>query len=356
LGHGAIDLTRREGAVIVGLDVGFGYTKTVRAEGVDVSPSVIGEWTPGAFRLSVDLGNRRDARVPEVVALDGRPYVVGERALRVAHRRFVGLSREWMAEPTFRVLALAALHRVLGEAGQRITIVTGLPVEDVDPHGDSVRRLLEGSHELRLEPHGRCWTVAIERVHVLPQPLGTVLAQGLDSRGHVADPAGFEGRVGVLDVGFRTTDYFTLDGLEVLPARSLTRNTGMADLLLDLSREVYRRWGVERDPHALDEATLRGVLQIGDAEVRLGPVLDPWLDRHADAIAAHARMLWGDQARDLRRLWITGGGSAVLGSRLTALAPHAAVVRQARIQNAVGYFRYGLRLARASETPAPVDR
>ena len=342
--------------MIVGLDVGFGYTKIATQAGVDITPSVVGEWTPGGFRLAADLDDGRDARAPEAVTLDGYTYVVGDRALRVAHRRFVGLSREWMAEPTFRVLALAALHRVLGEAGQMVTLVTGLPVEDVDPHGDSVRRLLEGSHELRLEPDGRWWTVTIERVHVLPQPLGTVLAQGLDSRGQVTDRAAFDGRVGVLDVGFRTTDYFTLDGLEVLPARCLTRNTGMVDLLLDLSREAYRRWGVERDPHALDEATLRGVFQIGGAEVRLGPVFDPWLDRHADAIAAHARALWGDQARGLRRLWITGGGGAVLASRLTALASHAAVVRHARIQNAVGYFRYGLRLARASETPAPVDR
>ena len=316
-------MTWQEVEVIVSLDVGFGYTKTVTAAGVDVCPSVVGEWTPGAFRLGAALGDGRDARGPEAVGLDGRAYVVGERALRVAHRRFVGLSREWMAQPTFRVLALAALHRVLGESGQAVTVVTGLPVEDVEPHGDTVRRQLEGPHELRLEPDARRWTVTIERVHVLPQPLGTVLAHCLDSRGHVADPTGLNVRAGVLDVGFRTTDYFTL---------------------------------VEVDPHALDEATLRGVLRIGGTEVRLGPVLDPWLDRHGEAIAAHGRMLWGDQARGLGRLWITGGGGAVLGSRLTALAPHAEVVRHARIQNAVGYFRYGTRLLRVGEAPVTVDR
>src|SRR5207247_2301727 len=50
-------------------------------------------------------------------------------------------------------------------------------------------------------------------------------------------------------------------------------------------REVfYRRWGVELDPHTLDEASLRGVLRIGDTEVRLAP----WLDRRAEAIAARA--------------------------------------------------------------------
>jgi hypothetical protein len=118
--------------VIVGLDIGFGYTKTVTGAGVDVSPSVVGEWTPGAFRLEAELREGRDAREPEAVGLGERTYVVGERALRVAHRRFVGLSREWMAQPTFRVLALAALHRGLGESGQAVTVVTGLPVEDVE--------------------------------------------------------------------------------------------------------------------------------------------------------------------------------------------------------------------------------
>ena len=32
------------------------------------------------------------------------------------------------------------------------------------------------------------------------------------------------------------------------------------------------------------------------------------------------------------------------------------VVRHARIQNAVGYFRYGMRLLKAGETPAAADR
>jgi hypothetical protein len=120
----------------------------------------------------------------------------------------------------------------------------------------------------------------------------------------------------------------------------------MADLLLDLGREIYQRWGIELDPHALDEPVLRGVLRIGGETVTLGAILEPWLDRHAEAIAAHARMLWGDGARGLARLWVTGGGGTLLGSRLRGLAPHAEIVRHARLQNAVGYFRYGQRLQR----------
>jgi len=330
--------------MIVGLDVGFGYTKRVTAGGTDVFPSVVGEWRPSGFRLGTGLdGAGRPAGI-EGVTVDGRSYAVGERALRFAHRRFVGLSRQWVDGAAFRVLALTALARGLERPGERVTIVTGLPVEDVEPHGATLRRQLEGDHAVQLEPGGRAWGVTIARVHVLPQPLGTVLAQLLDPRGQLGGPDGLEARVGVLDVGFRTTDYFTLDGLEVVPAHCLTRNTGMADLLLDLGREVYRRWGVEVDPHALDEPVLRGALQIGGDAVPLGAILEPWLDRHAEAIAAHARMLWGDGTRGLARLWVTGGGGALLGSRLQALAPHAEIVRHARLQNAVGYFRYGQRL------------
>jgi Actin like proteins N terminal domain len=163
-----------------------------------------------------------------------------------------------MDSAAFRVLTLAALARGLERPGERVILVTGLPVEDIEPHGATLRRQLEGEHEVRLEPGGRAWRVAIGPVHVVPQPLGTVLAQLLDARGQLSGREGLEGRVGVLDVGFRTTDYFTLDGLEVVPAHCLTRNTGLADLLLDLGREVYRRWGVEVDPHALDEPVLRG--------------------------------------------------------------------------------------------------
>jgi plasmid segregation protein ParM len=332
--------------MIVGLDVGFGYTKCVTARGTDVFPSVVGEWSSGGFRLGAGLGSLGRPDGIEGVTVDGRSYTVGERALRLAHRRFVGLSRSWVDGAEFRVLALTALVRTLEHPGEPVTLVTGLPVADVEPHGETLRRQLEGTHELQLEPGGRVWRVTIGRVRVLPQPLGTVLAQLLDPRGQLAGPEGLQVRVGVLDVGFRTTDYFTLDGLAVVPAHCLTRNTRMADLLLDLGREVYRRWGVEQDPHALDEPLRRGALHVGGDTVSLGALLEPWLDRHAEAIVAHARMLWGEGARGLARLWVTGGGGAVLGSRLQALASHAEIVPHARLQNAMGYFRYGQRLQR----------
>ena len=97
--------------MIVGLDVGFGYTKRVTAVGTDVFPSVVGEWRPGGFQLGAGLEGAGQPDGIEGVTVDGRGYAVGERALRLAHRRFVGLSRQWMDSVAFRVLALTALAR-----------------------------------------------------------------------------------------------------------------------------------------------------------------------------------------------------------------------------------------------------
>jgi plasmid segregation protein ParM len=243
---------------------------------------------------------------------------------------------------------LTALARLVPAPGESLMVVTGLPVEDVERHGTAVRRQLEGVHGLVLHPGARRWTARVEQVHVVPQPLGTVLSQLLGAQGELLELTALRTRLGVLDVGFRTTDYFTLDGLEVLPAQCLTRNTGIADLLLDLSREIYRRWGAEVDPHALDHSAVDGTLRVGGESISLAPVLEPLLDRHAEAIAAHARMLWGDQARGLSRLWLTGGGTALLGARLLGIAPHAEPVKNPRLQNSAGYFRYGLRLHRST--------
>ncbi len=335
--------------MLVGLDLGFGYTKTVTASGHDAFPSVVGDWIPAGFQLGGGLDHAGD---PALV-VDGRAWLVGERALRAAPRPCMGLGRAWVTTPPYRVLALAALRRCLPGAGRRVTLVTGLPVEDFAPHAEAVRRALEGPHTLETRPAGERWTVTVEAVHVVPQPLGTVLSQVLDDQGALADPAAAAARVGVVDVGFRTTDYFTLEGFEVLPAQCLTRPTGMADLWLELSRELYRQHGLALDPHALDAPALAGTLQVAGRTVDLTRTLAPLLDRQAEAIAAHARMLWGDEARGLARLWLTGGGAQLLGPRLCRLAPHARLVATPRLGNALGYYRYGRRLLQmASAGPA----
>ena len=110
--------------------------------------------------------------------------------------------------------------------------------------------------------------------------------------------------------------------------------------------EIASRYGVETDPHALNDVVLRKTLPVGARTVDITGIVEPLLDRHAEAILAHGRMLWGDEARGLQVLWMTGGGAQLLGARLQQLAPHATLVANATIQNAVGYYRFGCHLVK----------
>lgn len=327
--------------MLLGIDIGFGFTKTITRFGADAFPSVVGDWTPS----EVHIGGF-DPTDLEALRYEGRQYLVAERALKLASRRFVDLSREWLDTVPYRILALNAIRRRVPESGPPVSVVTGLPVGDILQHVPTVKRRLEGTHKLEILPERQAWEVTIADVHVLPQPLGTVFSQVLDDHGNLTDPRQAESRIGVLDIGFRTSDYFTLQGFEVIPAQCLTRNSGIAELLLDVSREIAGRYGVEADPHGLNDALLRRSLPVGPHTVDITAIVDPLLDRHAEAILAHGRMLWGDEARGLQVLWLTGGGAQLLGARLQPLAPHATLVANPRIQNAVGYYRFGCRLAK----------
>jgi hypothetical protein len=108
--------------------------------------------------------------------------------------------------------------------------------------------------------------------------------------------------------------------------------------------EAPRHWAWRSIPTRSTSRCSGAFSGIGSESVPLDGIIEPWLDRHAEAIAAHARMLWGDGARGLARVWVTGGDGALLGSRLQSLAPHAELVRHARRQHVVGHFRYGQRL------------
>lgn len=328
--------------MLFGLDLGFGFTKSVCKFGSDAFPSVVADWTPN----EVTIGGGFDRKDLDALMYQGRQYVIGVRALKVSKRPLVGLNREWLTTVPYQLLALQAIRRRVRESGGLATVITGLPVDDLAAHSATVKRQLEGTHKVEVLPEGTPWEITIQEVRVLPQPLGTVFSQVMDDTGVITDASLADARLGVLDIGFRTSDYFTLHGFEVIPGECLTRNSGMAELTLDVSREIGKRYGVEIDPHAMNDSVLRRTVKIADKQVDISATVDSLLDRHADAIAAHARMLWGDQARSLEVLWLTGGGAQLLGARLQQIAPHAKLVANSRIQNALGYYRFGCRLSR----------
>ena len=75
------------------------------------------------------------------------------------------------------------------------------------------------------------------------------------------------------------------------------------------------RYRLETDPHGLSDLVPLDALPVGRHVIDIAGLVEPFLDRHAEAILAH--------------LWMTGGGAQLLGARLQHLASHATLVANA---------------------------
>jgi len=333
--------------MVVGLDIGYGHVKTVTMHRIDAFPSVLAPWPGEGFRVESGAGPNG----PGGLRHRGARYLIGDPALRLASRRWVTLDRDWAVSDGYQALLLNALARVGVPSGAEVRLVTGLPVGDLERQAGPARQRLLGTHQIELLPTGARWDVTVSEVAIMPQPFGTLLGLVLDHDGGLQDPTLAERRVGILDIGFLTTNYLVADRLEVVVAQSFSRNSGMAHLLRDLGRAIQTEYGIERDPHDLDEAALRGRLTVSGHAIDLAPLLAPLLTDHAEAILAPASMLWGP-VQALDAVLVTGGGGPVLAPQLEGLGPHVRLVPNARLANATGYYRYGRRVfSRTRQAP-----
>src|SRR5712691_3548916 len=104
--------------MLLGVDIGFGFSKTVTRFGADTFPSVVGDWTPA----EVQIGGF-DRAMFEALGYQGRQYLVGDRALNLTRRLFVDLSRQWFETVPYRLLTLNAIRRRVPKSGLSVAVV-----------------------------------------------------------------------------------------------------------------------------------------------------------------------------------------------------------------------------------------
>jgi plasmid segregation protein ParM len=107
---------------VIGLDIGYGYTKAVGSNGIATLPSVIGPAV--TIKYHDDLADNGRGLTLEA---GGKAWFVGQQARLQSPFTICPRARERDPE-VVRLLALAALHQVHA-TGDTVRMVTGLPVE-----------------------------------------------------------------------------------------------------------------------------------------------------------------------------------------------------------------------------------
>jgi len=332
---------------ILGIDIGFGFTKATNGQESLVFKSVLGEAADIQFKENI-LG-AGDVEEHLQVEHEGKSYFVGELAERQSNVRFFTLDQSQFIGSFAKTLALTAASRLV--AGHiPVNLVTGLPIGYYRQYKDELSSLLTGNHSVIFsDPQGnkKEKVININKVRVIPQPFGSLFNVMLNDLGDLGDKRLVKEKIGIIDVGFRTSDYTVSDKMRYSERGSRTTDSGIARAFGVIAAKLREKSGVNVELYRLYEAVDRGSIKIRGKEYDLAALTEQVFQQLATTVANEVDRLWVDEW-DMDLMVITGGGGAVLAKHLQPLlkgeilAPKTS--SDARLNNVKGYWKFGKHL------------
>lgn len=323
----------------IGLDMGYGFIKVNNGRDGYTFPSVIGESTT---EPPMSLGFRKVPVTEDLrVTIKGKSYFLGDLAIRhsvIAHR---GLSPTRYEGDDLKVLFLSALSLYCHESLNRFFVVTGLPPGRMHMASDLIEHL-HGDHDLIRQTGGKRenFNIRIEGIEVVPQPIGTYWSTVLDNRGQLRpDHPMLNGRVGIIDIGFRTSDFATVIDGDYSPAFSRTVPIGMSNGYDAVSAALATQYGLERETYTLDEAVISGTVNVSGRQVDISSARDVIFKDLATKLLVEARSMW--QMEEYDHILLTGGGGQIMERYLRPAILQLVLVNDPVTANARGYYAWG---------------
>ena len=332
---------------ILGIDIGFGFTKATNGKDTLVFKSVLGEATDIQFREPVLDGGPLEEHLQ--VDVDGKSYFVGELAERQSNVRFFTLDQSQFISRFAKTLALAAAARLIGSY-LPINLVTGLPIGYYRDHKDELAGILQGEHKVAFtDQSGKRQekSININKVRVIPQPFGSMFNLMLNDQGEISDPRLVKEKIGIIDIGFRTSDYTIADQMRYSERGSRTTDSGIARAFNVIASKLREKSNVNIELYRLYDAVARGTIKIRGKEYDLRELTEQVFAQLATSVANEVDRLWADDW-DIDSMVITGGGGAVLAKHLQPLLKGQVVALDpavdARLYNVQGYRKFGRHL------------
>ena len=328
---------------VIGIDIGFGFTKATNGKETMTFKSVYGDAAEIQFKENLlDRARREDNLHIEV---DGNAHFVGDLAERQSTVRYFTLDQNQLVGNFAKILCLAAMSRMV-EPNDPVKLITGLPIKFFKGHKDQLAQLLTGRHSIATtSPEGERVEMVINvvQVKVIPQPFGSMFNLMLNDAGEGGDRRFLQEKVGVIDIGFRTADYTIANRTKYLERGSRTTDSGISQAFAILANKLQESSGVSIELYRLFEAVDKGSIKIRGKTYDLAKSKERVFNQLATDIANEVNRLWADEW-DIDSIVISGGGGAVLApflkpqleGNVLALDPAA----DARLNNVRGYFKY----------------
>jgi len=328
---------------IIGIDVGFGFTKAYNGKNSVIFKSIIGEATDIQFH-SV-LGD--DSSTSNLhITLDDKSYYLGSYAELQSNIRDFTLDQEKLLENFFKILAVTAAG-LCTDTPAPIRIVTGLPVGYLKRDTKRLKEIITGVHLITFHhPNGKdeIRKIHIDKIHVIPQPIGSIFNLIFDEQGRIVDKQLAGQKLGVVDIGFKTTDFSIFDHLQYIERGSSTMDTGISKCFSVIAGKLKQESNINIELFRMFKFIESGMIKIRGKEYNITNLKKRVYTHAAAAIVSDLNRLW-ENDWDIDSIILSGGGSVELAEYLISgiegnIIPIPKNI-DARFNNVQGYCKFG---------------
>ena len=328
---------------IVGIDVGFGYTKAYNGKNSIIFKSLIGDATDIQFRSF--LGEENTSANLHIT-LNDKSYFLGSYAEQQSNIAEFTLDQEKLIENFVKILAVTAAG-ICSDSTGPINVVTGLPVGYLKRDSRRLKEMIQGIHEITYHnANGKDETkrVHIDKIHVIPQPIGSIFNLIFDEYGKIKDKTLATQKLGVVDIGFKTTDFSIFDHLQYIERGSSTMDTGISKCFGVFANKLRQESNINIELYRIFKFVKTGMIKIKGKEFNISNLKKRVYTHAAAAIASDLNRLW-ENDWDIDSIILSGGGSVELSEYLAPniegnVIPIPKDI-DARFNNVQGYCKFG---------------
>jgi plasmid segregation protein ParM len=321
----------------IGIDIGYGYVKASDGEKEYLFPSTVGVGTDLKFNSL--LMNFKKPTDNMVITVDNKKYFVGELAIRQSPMVLRSMGRNRIEDNSARVLLLTALALFMDGTEQQFNVVTGLPVDYYQMYKDDWAQIMQGTHAVRFGTGAdeKAILITIDKIQMIPQPFGTLYDRRLDNEGNLVQNELSGLKIGIVDIGYKTSDMAMADDLEFVGKKSLSSEFAMSTAYNIIAQKVQEKYKIGKENYELDKVIEGGVLRVAGVPHDITEIKKDALGSLADILITEVNSIW--DRRELDVIMLTGGGGKAISEYFLPRFQQGFLVNGPQFANVRGYLK-----------------
>ncbi len=186
--------------------------------------------------------------------------------------------------------------------------------------------------------------ININKIHIIPQPIGSIFNLIFDEKGKINNEKLSMQKLGIIDIGFKTTDFSIFDQLQYIERGSSTMDTGISKCFSVIANKLRQESNINIELYKMFKFVESGIIKIKGKEYNISNLKKQIFSHSASTIATDLNRLW-EKDWDIDSIILSGGGSTMLSEYLcTDIDGNVIPIRKdidARFNNVLGYYKFG---------------